>query len=201
MTTSTPVLPGLYDMAPTIGPTDAPIVAPVPSSERRLDVLLAAVEAKANADTTGFSLAASRFILRYLDAHGATSGERVTDAAKAAGIQPTDDRHFGPVYLRLARLGVIRKAGYVARTKGARVRPGAGMGDRAMTRRIHLNGGAVLEVGDGRRRLVNPTECRVCRRKVTADGDRDHVVAVPDVDQVDATVSVVIEQCHGRVIA
>lgn len=114
MTSYAPVLPGMFDQVPT----DAPLVASVPASDRRLDVLLAAVEAKANTDTTGFSLAASRFILRYLEAHGATSGERVTDAAKLAGIVPTDDRHFGPVYLRLARLGVIRKIGYTTRLKG-----------------------------------------------------------------------------------
>jgi len=118
MTIYAPVLPGLYDMAPTVGPTDAPIVAPVPASDRPLDVLLARVEAKANTDTTGFSIKAARFILQYLAAHGASSGEVITDAAKDAGIRPTDDRHFGPVYLRLARLGVIRKTGYTARTKG-----------------------------------------------------------------------------------
>lgn len=114
MTTYAPVLPGFY--GDQVEPLPAP--TPVPTSDRRLDVLLAAVEAKANTDTAGFSITASRFILRYLDAHGATSGEVVTDAAKAAGIRPVDDRHFGPVYLRLARRGVIRKTGFTARTKG-----------------------------------------------------------------------------------
>ena len=108
-----PVLAGLFDQADA-----APVLTPVPASDRRLDVLLAAVEAKANTDTTGFSIDASRFILRYLAEHGATSGEKVTDAAKDAGIRTTNDRHFGPVYRRLARLGVIRKAGYTARSKG-----------------------------------------------------------------------------------
>lgn len=108
-----PVLAGLFDQADA-----APVLTPVPASYRRLDVLLAAVEAKANADTTGFSNAAARFILRYLAEHGATSGEKVTDAAKDAGIRPMDDRHFGPVYRRLARLGVIRKTGHAPRAKG-----------------------------------------------------------------------------------
>lgn len=113
MTQYAPVFPGFFSQAePAAAPT------PVPASDRRLDVLLARVEAKANTDTSGFSIAAARFILQYLAAHGATSGEKVTDAAKAAGIRTTNDRHFGPVYRRLAKLGVIRKAGYTSRAKG-----------------------------------------------------------------------------------
>lgn len=60
MTQYAPVFPGFFSQAePAAAPT------PVPASDRRLDVLLARVEAKANTDTSGFSIAAARFILQY----------------------------------------------------------------------------------------------------------------------------------------
>lgn len=113
--TYAPVLPGMYDSAPTLS---TPTVGPAACSDRHVDILLARVEAKANADSSGFTLKAARFILQYLAAHGATCGEVITDAAKVAGVRPLNDKHFGPVYQRLAQSGAIRKAGYAPRTKG-----------------------------------------------------------------------------------
>jgi hypothetical protein len=65
-----------------------------------------------------FSERAEAFVLNYLRNHGDTAGEVITDACKAAGIRPHDDRAFGPVYMRLARRGEIRKVGTCARHKG-----------------------------------------------------------------------------------
>ena len=45
-------------------------------------------------------------------------GEDITDACKAAGIVPHEDRAFGPVYLALARQGAIVRVGYMARRRG-----------------------------------------------------------------------------------
>ena len=98
--TYAPVLPGMYDSAPTLS---TPTVGPAACSDRHVDILLARVEAKANADSSGFTLKAARFILQYLAAHGATCGEVITDAAKVAGVRPLNDKHFGPVYQRLAQ--------------------------------------------------------------------------------------------------
>ena len=46
------------------------------------------------------------------------AGENITDACKAAGIVPHEDRAFGPVYLALARQGAIVRVGYMARRRG-----------------------------------------------------------------------------------
>jgi hypothetical protein len=61
---------------------------------------------------------AKKFVLRYLAAHGESSGEDITDACVAAGITPHDERAFGPVYMSLARKGLIVKAGMTIRRKG-----------------------------------------------------------------------------------
>ena len=45
-------------------------------------------------------------------------GEHITDACKRAGIQPHDDRAFGPVYMTLARQKRIEKIGSVRRERG-----------------------------------------------------------------------------------
>lgn len=72
----------------------------------------------ANAGTP-FSDKAYDFIQTYLsDLPAGASGEDITDACKAAGIIPHDDRAFGPVFMRLAKHGVITKAGYRPRAKG-----------------------------------------------------------------------------------
>lgn len=61
---------------------------------------------------------AKRFIVSQLVRHGQMSGEDLTDAAKAHGFRPIEDRAFGPIYAALVREGTIRCAGYVARRKG-----------------------------------------------------------------------------------
>lgn len=61
---------------------------------------------------------AEAYILDYLRAHGATAGEQLTRACLSAGIEPHDDRAFGPVYMRLSRRGAIEKCGLVPRARG-----------------------------------------------------------------------------------
>lgn len=65
-----------------------------------------------------FARQARVYIVQYLEAHGPTAGEVLTAACKAAGIRPHDDRAFGPVYMTLARRGVIEKVGSVRRELG-----------------------------------------------------------------------------------
>jgi len=74
-------------------------------------------QVKQNAGTI-FTARASRFVLDYLGAHGASSGEVITDACKAAGIRAHDDRAMGPVFMSLSRAGLIEKAGFCVRNKG-----------------------------------------------------------------------------------
>ncbi len=61
---------------------------------------------------------ACEFVTAYLSDHGETPGERITEACKAAGIIPHDDRAFGPVYQRLSRAGVIEIVGQCRRLRG-----------------------------------------------------------------------------------
>ena len=72
----------------------------------------------AERDEPGFSGRAQAFILAYLAKHGTSSGELLTDACKLAGIRPSDDRAFGPVYRALSVRGQIVFAGYCPRAKG-----------------------------------------------------------------------------------
>lgn len=69
-----------------------------------------------------FRAEATAFVVRYLETHGPTAGEDITDACRKAGITPlnSDDRSFGPVYCGLMRRRVIEKAevGTVIRKKG-----------------------------------------------------------------------------------
>lgn len=68
-----------------------------------------------------FTEKAREFILGYLQAHGPSAGEDITDACKAAGITPgsgADDRTFGVVYAGLSREGLIVKTGSCLRRKG-----------------------------------------------------------------------------------
>lgn len=58
------------------------------------------------------------FIAGWLMRHGPLPGEVCTDAAKAHGFHPHDDRAFGAVYQSLVRANRIRFAGFCARTKG-----------------------------------------------------------------------------------
>jgi len=83
--------------------------------------LLKALDAKTARLSADFRERASAFILAHLEAHGATSGEALTDACKSAGIRPPqgmDDRAFGPVYQRLAHSQRIRQCGTATRLKG-----------------------------------------------------------------------------------
>jgi hypothetical protein len=80
------------------------------------DKALAQVEHNAGAE---FMDRAKAFVLRYLICHLAgASGEDITDAAKAFGIVPHNDKAFGPVYASLSRSGQIAKCGYAKRKKG-----------------------------------------------------------------------------------
>jgi hypothetical protein len=82
------------------------------------DDALEQVAANAEDECPGFAEAARAFVLAYLAEHGPASGEVVTNAAKAAGLVPHDDRAFGPVLLALSRAGRIRRVGTTLRTKG-----------------------------------------------------------------------------------
>lgn len=58
------------------------------------------------------------YILAYLQRHGPTSGEDLTEACCTAGITPHDNRAFGAVYLKLVKKGLIEKCGLVPRRRG-----------------------------------------------------------------------------------
>ncbi len=73
---------------------------------------------RAEPDEPGFSKRAQAFVLRYLAEQGSASGEDITDACKAAGIQPAEDRAFGSVYSTLSRRKLIVCVGFCARAKG-----------------------------------------------------------------------------------
>jgi hypothetical protein len=73
---------------------------------------------RADRDEPGFSERAKAFVIQYLTERGTASGEDITDACKAAGIVPADDRAFGPVYSTLRRRSAIAFAGFCARRKG-----------------------------------------------------------------------------------
>lgn len=73
---------------------------------------------RAEREAPAFIQRAQAFVLIYLEAHGATSSEVVTDACKEAGIKSSDDRAFGAVYQGLAKRGLIEPAGFCLRRKG-----------------------------------------------------------------------------------
>lgn len=73
---------------------------------------------RAARDDGTFGPRAQAFVLEYLSRHGATSGEDLTDACKATGIAPKDDRAFGTVYMLLSRQGLIEPVGFCDRRKG-----------------------------------------------------------------------------------
>ena len=72
----------------------------------------------AERDEPGFAERAQRFVVAYLGQHGRASSEDITDACKAAGIVPREDRAFGSVYQVLNRRKQIAFAGYCERRKG-----------------------------------------------------------------------------------
>ena len=86
--------------------------------QKERDEALERVGAHAEDECPGFAEAAKAFLLEYLAAHGPASGEVLTDACKAAGIAPHDDRAFGGCFMSLARAGKIVKIGTAIRTKG-----------------------------------------------------------------------------------
>jgi hypothetical protein len=61
---------------------------------------------------------AAGFVVKYLIERKKASSEEITDAAVLSGIVPLDQRHFGPVFMSLARAGKITKAGSCHRRKG-----------------------------------------------------------------------------------
>lgn len=82
------------------------------------DEALERVEAKATSDDPTFMQRATAFVLKYLGERGEASGEKITDACVAAGIEPENHKAFGAVYMTLARSGRIVKVGMCPREKG-----------------------------------------------------------------------------------
>jgi hypothetical protein len=80
----------------------------------------------AKAQTVGFDAEGARqFILAALrSSPGPLNGEKLVNAAKAAGFVGHDDRCFGSVFSVLARRELIRCVGFENRAKG-RGAPGA----------------------------------------------------------------------------
>jgi len=90
---------------------------PAPSEVRALrDAAMAQVAE--NAAPIFDARGAAEFMVNYLRSHGATAGEWLTIACKAAGFCPHDDRAFGPVFYELVRAHRIRKVGIVKRRRG-----------------------------------------------------------------------------------
>lgn len=85
--------------------------------EETRDTAMGLVERNANEAVEDFSERAADYVLHTLQA-GPATGEELTDACKAASIVPHNDKAFGPVYMRLARSGRIKKVGFAARKKG-----------------------------------------------------------------------------------
>lgn len=101
---------GLFDGSPA--PTRRQLV------NRERDAAMRRVAERAEEAREAFRVSAQAFVRQYLKQHGPTSGEVLTVKCKDAGIEPHDDRAFGPVYFCLARAGVIEKVGTVRRERG-----------------------------------------------------------------------------------
>lgn len=86
------------------------------AAERERNV--SAVVQRAECAEPGFQARATAFVCAYLRHHSAAAGEDITDACRAAGICPPDDRAFGAVYQGLVRAGLIAKCGSAPRRKG-----------------------------------------------------------------------------------
>jgi hypothetical protein len=76
--------------------------------------LLALIEKR----TAPFTERACAAILAELSWRREASGESLVTACKAAGVVPTDDRHFGPAFRKLAMRGQIVRVGEVKRKRG-----------------------------------------------------------------------------------
>jgi hypothetical protein len=82
------------------------------------DAGMAQVAGKAERAVPGFAEAAYAFLLHYISRHSEFPGEDLVLAAREAGIEPHDDRAWGPVFKRAARADLIRRIGYVPRKRG-----------------------------------------------------------------------------------
>lgn len=71
---------------------------PLPVARAIGDQCMQRAADRAERDEPGFSERAQAFVLRYLAEHGSASGEDITDACKAAGIQPAEVRAFLTAY-------------------------------------------------------------------------------------------------------
>ena len=94
---------------------DAPTMADARAAR---DVGMALVADKAERDVPGFSERAFAALLAYVSQHATFTGEDCTDAIKAQGIVPDNDKAFGSVYMRAIRLRFIRRIGFEPRRKG-----------------------------------------------------------------------------------
>lgn len=120
--------PTLTVPSPSVGNcrTTAVTASDIPCVEQlTLDDALAAAERgmtlaidKAQRTDPAFSERACTAILAHLRAAGPTSGELLTDIAKAHGARPENDRAFGAVYKGLLKRGQIVVVGYAPRLKG-----------------------------------------------------------------------------------
>ena len=82
------------------------------------DVAMTRVAEKAERVEPGFSERAYEALVAYVAQHAEFGGEDATDAIKAAGIVPHDDRAFGPIYMAAVRNGLIKRVRFVPRRRG-----------------------------------------------------------------------------------
>ncbi len=75
-------------------------------------------ENRAERDSAGFGMRARAAIVKHLAEHGPSSGEDLTDACRAIGLTPKDDRAFGSAFGCLSRGKVIAVVGNCGRRKG-----------------------------------------------------------------------------------
>ena len=101
---------------------------PIPMDAARAAGVVGATLAAAKAEGAcpNFAERAYRFVLDYIAKHGPISGELVTLACVAAGIDPIERRAFGSVYARALRENEIRAVAecprmFVHGTAGGRV--------------------------------------------------------------------------------
>lgn len=73
---------------------------------------------KAECQDPAFRSKALAFIVGYIRQQGEATGESTTQAAVLAGINPHDQRAFGPVYQKAIKDGLIRVVALVPRIKG-----------------------------------------------------------------------------------
>lgn len=82
------------------------------------EIRMRKVAAHAEAACPGFVWKAQQVTVKLLKAFGKASSEELTDAIKACGLKPHDDRAFGAVYQGLARAERIRVVESCSRRKG-----------------------------------------------------------------------------------